>query len=472
VRTGSAAACLEPRDGSRRDQTHARSQRHLQSASNASMSYRVVQRDKHACTAHPDWEQVCDGCGDLQQPRVRLRRKRHDGERAAGRIAASVPHSHGREAQPPGATESRRGCQLSGAPSDTARRGAARWRQAARVRARRSETAACRHRGRRSERARLHRSAADYASNTVAARGSVRSAEALTAANSAKRIGRRGLADSSGPQALSRRRSFPVLHGVAARGVAAGSMLLSASLDALTPRSHVATCRVGAAPGLLVPDGAASRAGAAASVSLRRVPGALQCAQQPHSGGGFLRRAAGGDAASARRRRRSLARGAGVLSVASAAVEETGGAAAAVTESPFSGACSRARFMARPGPLLRARSLFGGSRVPHARLRLTDRMLRAPVPPQARTRRSCAWRLTLCASRAPCARRSRPGASLQHPSLQRALTASGRRSIMVQEEEGLDTKKDRSLVTTADYATQALISWCVPVAASLAHGHA
>ena len=29
---------------------------------------------------------------------------------------------------------------------------------------------------------------------------------------------------------------------------------------------------------------------------------------------------------------------------------------------------------------------------------------------------------------------------------------------MVQEEEGLDTKKDRSLVTTADYATQALIS--------------
>jgi hypothetical protein len=43
---------------------------------------------------------------------------------------------------------------------------------------------------------------------------------------------------------------------------------------------------------------------------------------------------------------------------------------------------------------------------------------------------------------------------------------------MVQEEEGLDTKKDRSLVTTADYATQALISWCVPVAASLAHGHA
>ena len=38
------------------------------------------------------------------------------------------------------------------------------------------------------------------------------------------------------------------------------------------------------------------------------------------------------------------------------------------------------------------------------------------------------------------------------------LIASCRRSIMVQEEEGLDTKKDRSLVTTADYATQALIS--------------
>ena len=34
---------------------------------------------------------------------------------------------------------------------------------------------------------------------------------------------------------------------------------------------------------------------------------------------------------------------------------------------------------------------------------------------------------------------------------------------MVQEEEGLDTKKDKSLVTTADYATQAFISWCVPV---------
>ena len=32
---------------------------------------------------------------------------------------------------------------------------------------------------------------------------------------------------------------------------------------------------------------------------------------------------------------------------------------------------------------------------------------------------------------------------------------------MVQEEQGLDTKKDRSLVTTADYASQALISWCV-----------
>jgi len=32
--------------------------------------------------------------------------------------------------------------------------------------------------------------------------------------------------------------------------------------------------------------------------------------------------------------------------------------------------------------------------------------------------------------------------------------------IMVQEEQGLDTKKDRSLVTTADYAAQALISWC------------
>ena len=41
---------------------------------------------------------------------------------------------------------------------------------------------------------------------------------------------------------------------------------------------------------------------------------------------------------------------------------------------------------------------------------------------------------------------------------QRAKRASPR-SIMVQEEEGLDTKKDRSLVTTADYATQALISW-------------
>lgn len=31
--------------------------------------------------------------------------------------------------------------------------------------------------------------------------------------------------------------------------------------------------------------------------------------------------------------------------------------------------------------------------------------------------------------------------------------------IMMKEEEGLDTKKDRSLVTTADYAAQAIISW-------------
>lgn len=31
----------------------------------------------------------------------------------------------------------------------------------------------------------------------------------------------------------------------------------------------------------------------------------------------------------------------------------------------------------------------------------------------------------------------------------------------MKEEEGLDTKKDKSLVTTADYAAQAVISWCV-----------
>jgi 3'-phosphoadenosine 5'-phosphosulfate (PAPS) 3'-phosphatase len=44
------------------------------------------------------------------------------------------------------------------------------------------------------------------------------------------------------------------------------------------------------------------------------------------------------------------------------------------------------------------------------------------------------------------------------------------RSIMVQEEQGLDTKKDRSLVTTADYAAQALISWCAAQAAPAAGG--
>jgi 3'-phosphoadenosine 5'-phosphosulfate (PAPS) 3'-phosphatase len=41
---------------------------------------------------------------------------------------------------------------------------------------------------------------------------------------------------------------------------------------------------------------------------------------------------------------------------------------------------------------------------------------------------------------------------------------------MVQEELGLDTKKDRSLVTTADYAAQALISWRVGGAGVL-RGH-
>ena len=79
---------------------------------------------------------------------------------------------------------------------------------------------------------------------------------------------------------------------------------------------------------------------------------------------------------------------------------------------------------------------------------------------QARWRTSCAWLWTRCAWRAPCVRRSKPGAISQQPVLRRALTARRRCSIMVQEEEGLDTKKDRSLVTTADYATQALISWC------------
>lgn len=197
-----------------------------------------------------------------------------------------------------------------------------------------------------------------------ASRGSVRSAEALVRPNSAKRLARSGLL-SDRLRALYRRRSFPVLHGAAARGAAAGSMLLSASLDAVTPRSHAATWRVGAAPGLLVPGGAASRAGAAASASLRRVPGALPCAQQPRAGT-FLRRAAGGDAACARRRRRSHVRGTGALSVASAAVEETGGAAAAAAESPFSGACSRAPLYGTPAPFavgaLAFRRLEGAAR--------------------------------------------------------------------------------------------------------------
>ncbi len=50
------------------------------------------------------------------------------------------------------------------------------------------------------------------------------------------------------------------------------------------------------------------------------------------------------------------------------------------------------------------------------------------------------------------------------------------RRIMVQEEQGLNTKQDRSLVTTADYASQALVSMCARTASSFAravsHKHA
>jgi hypothetical protein len=43
----------------------------------------------------------------------------------------------------------------------------------------------------------------------------------------------------------------------------------------------------------------------------------------------------------------------------------------------------------------------------------------------------------------------------------RNTLSSSRYRIMVQEEQGLDTKQDRSLVTTADYGSQAVVSKCV-----------
>ena len=49
--------------------------------------------------------------------------------------------------------------------------------------------------------------------------------------------------------------------------------------------------------------------------------------------------------------------------------------------------------------------------------------------------------------------------------------SSSRYRIMVQEEQGLDTKQDRSLVTTADYGSQAVVSKCVLKGGPRFHSH-